>query len=193
VAAGRSLVTAVAASALRVVRVLALSPLCMPSVDEHLDVWIGVKLLPQIVEETIMAPRHDEQPMRYVQASLGTADVVLEQPKGRNLTHCRRKVSRCQAWPGNGAWIAGAMVLLLLGCAGLTCRPASITVAKKEERARLEATPRGFTSETGRLEELRRPEIVREYWVLDAGGTWHRISLEQYRAAEVGQVLDLCQ
>jgi hypothetical protein len=95
--------------------------------------------------------------------------------------------------PRNSAWIAGAIVLLLLGCAGLTCRPASITVAKKEERARLEATPSGFTSETGRLEELRTPEIVRDYWVLDAEGTWHRVSLGQYRSAEVGQALDLCQ
>jgi hypothetical protein len=124
---------------------------------------------------------------------LGTAGVAFKQPEGQNLTHCRGRVSRCQAWLGNSAWIAGALVVLLLGCAGLTCRPASITVAQKEERARLEATPRGFTSETGRLEELRRPEIVREYWVLDAGGTWHRVSLEQYRAAEVGQALDLCR
>ncbi len=66
-------------------------------------------------------------------------------------------------------------------------------MAKKEERARLEAMPRGYTAETGRLEELRRPEIVRDYWVLDADNTWHRVSLEQYRVAEVGQIIQLCR
>jgi hypothetical protein len=92
-----------------------------------------------------------------------------------------------------GTWIVSVLILALSGCAGLSCQEASITVAKKEERARLETVPDGYTSETGRLEELRRPEIVREYWVLDADGTWHRVSLEQYRATEVGQVLEICR
>ena len=101
--------------------------------------------------------------------------------------------------PKNGAcplpaWIAGVLALLVSGCAALSCQQASITVAKKEERARVDATPRGYTSETGRLEEIRRPEIVRDYWVLDAdNNTWHRVSFEQYRVAEVGQVLQLCR
>lgn len=89
--------------------------------------------------------------------------------------------------------IVGVLVLVVSGCAGLSCRQAPITVAKKEERGRLETTSRGYTSETGRLAEARKPEIVRDYWVQDAAGTWHRVSLEQYRAAEVGQVLDLCR
>jgi hypothetical protein len=93
---------------------------------------------------------------------------------------------------GSAAWIVGVL-LLASGCAGLSCQAASITVAKKEERARLEATPRGYTSETGRLEEIRRPEIVRDYWVLGADGTWHRVSSEKYRNAEVGQSLELCR
>jgi hypothetical protein len=66
-------------------------------------------------------------------------------------------------------------------------------VAKKEERSRLGTVPGGFTSETGRLEERRRPEIVREYWVQDTTGAWYRVSLEQYRAAEVDRPLELCQ
>ena len=88
---------------------------------------------------------------------------------------------------------AGGLVLVLSGCAGLSCQQTSITVAKKEERGRLETVPRGYTTETGRLEELRRPEIVRDYWVQDATGTWHRVSLEQYRAVEVGRPLELCR
>ena len=95
--------------------------------------------------------------------------------------------------PRLASWVAGVLALLVSGCAGLSCRPASITVAKKEERARLDATPRGYTSETGRLEEIRRPEIVRDYWVLDSEGTWYRVSIEQYRTAEVGQGLELCR
>ena len=95
-------------------------------------------------------------------------------------------------WP-RPAWIAGVLALLVSGCASLSCQPAAITVARKEERARLDATPRGYTSETGRLEEVRRPEIVQDYWVLDTDGTWHRVSIEQYRTAEVGQSLELCR
>ena len=91
------------------------------------------------------------------------------------------------------SWIVSVLVLALSGCAGLSCQPASITVAKKEERTRLETVPHGYTTETGRLEELRRPEIVRDYWVQDADGTWHRVALEQYRAIEVGQVLEICR
>jgi hypothetical protein len=98
-------------------------------------------------------------------------------------------------WRGLAIRIAAACALglALSGCAGLSCQPTSITVAKKEERGRLETVPGGYTTETGRLEERRRPEIVRDYWVQDAAGTWHRVSLEQYRAAEVGRPLELCR
>jgi hypothetical protein len=97
-------------------------------------------------------------------------------------------------WRGIAIWIAAAgLILVFSGCAGLACQQTLITVARKEERGRLETVPRGYTTETGRLEELRRPEIVRDYWVQDATGTWHRVSLEQYRAAEVGRPLELCR
>ncbi len=102
--------------------------------------------------------------------------------------------------PKSGPWrgiatgiVVGALGLVLSGCASLSCEQTSVTVAKKEERGRLETVPRGYTTETGRLEELRRPEIVRDYWVQDATGTWHRISLEQYRAVEVGRPLEICR
>jgi len=91
-------------------------------------------------------------------------------------------------------WIAaGALGLALSGCAGLSCQATSFTVARKEERGRLETVPRGYTTETGRLEELRRPEIVRDYWIQDDTGAWHRVSLEQYRVAEIGRPLELCR
>ena len=97
-------------------------------------------------------------------------------------------------WRGIAIWIAaGTLGLVLSGCASLSCEQTSVTVAKKEERGRLETVPRGYTSETGRLEELRRPEIVRDYWIQDATGAWYRVSLEQYRAAEVGRPLGLCR
>lgn len=88
---------------------------------------------------------------------------------------------------------AGALGLALSGCAGLSCQGTSVTVARKEERGRLETIPRGYTTETGRLEELRRPEIVRDYWIQDTTGAWHRVSLEQYRASEVGRPFEVCR
>ncbi len=95
------------------------------------------------------------------------------------------------AYQGVTMWIAAVLVLVFSGCASLSCQQTPITVAKKEERGRLDTIPRGYTAETGGLEEIRRPEIVRDYWVQDAEGTWHRVSVEQYRTAEVGQVLEL--
>jgi len=89
--------------------------------------------------------------------------------------------------------IAAVLVLVSSGCASLSCQQTSITVAKKEERGRLDTIPRGYTAETGGLKEIRRPEIAHDYWVQDAEGSWHRVSVEQYRAAEVGQVFELCR
>jgi hypothetical protein len=89
-----------------------------------------------------------------------------------------------------------AWVLLLVafpGCASLSCRSVPVMVVKKEERSRLETTPRGYSAETGRLEELRRPEIVRDYWVQDDEGGWHRVSFETYREAVVGRRMDVCK
>ena len=67
-------------------------------------------------------------------------------------------------------------------------------MAAKEERARLDMVPRGIqTTEAGRLEDLRAPEIVRDYWVRADDGTWYRVSLDKFRAAEVGRPLELCR
>ena len=94
---------------------------------------------------------------------------------------------------GAATWILTVLILALSGCASFSCQRVSIEVVKKEERARLEAVPRGYTTETGRLEELRRPEIVRDYWVQAADGAWHPVSLETYQVAEAGQPLEICR
>lgn len=70
----------------------------------------------------------------------------------------------------------------------------AVTVAQKEERARLDLVSHGaFTSETGYLKEARVPEVVREYWVRAQDGTWYRVSADQYRAVEAGGSVELCR
>ena len=90
------------------------------------------------------------------------------------------------------------LAALLLGstsCASATCRPASIVVADKEERGRVDNASRGLyrTTETGRLEPAVTPEIVRQYWLRSAEGEWYRVSAEQYGAAEVGAAAEVCR
>ncbi len=91
--------------------------------------------------------------------------------------------------------IVGALLLVLAAsCSMPACRPLTIVVAQKEERARLESVPHGIrTTETGRLEEDRRTEIVRDYWVRAQDGTWYPVSIDRYSAAEVGRPLELCR
>jgi hypothetical protein len=84
--------------------------------------------------------------------------------------------------------------LSAFGCAALTCEPAMVLVARKEERPRLEMVHRGFrTNAVGRLEEIRTLEVVREYWVRADDGTWHRVSLEQFQGAEPGAPVEVCR
>jgi hypothetical protein len=84
--------------------------------------------------------------------------------------------------------------LLVAACASFSCRPLGITVAQKEERARLDMVSRGAeTTATGRLEVLQVPEIVRDYWVRAEDGTWYRVPLDTFRAAEVGRPLEICR
>lgn len=92
-------------------------------------------------------------------------------------------------WP-----LISLLLVLVASCSTPPCRPLTVTVADKEERSWLERVPGGIrTTETGRLEEGRRTEIVRKYWVRAQDGTWHPVSLEQYRAAEIGRSLELCR
>lgn len=91
--------------------------------------------------------------------------------------------------------VMGLTILLGVGgCAVFTCEPRSVLVAKKEERSRAELVPRGFrTTETGRVEEIRELEVVREYWIRSEDGMWHRVTAEQFQAAEIGRPMDLCR
>lgn len=88
----------------------------------------------------------------------------------------------------------GFLATLVAACSSLTCQPVPVTVAQKEERSRLDMVSHGVgTSATGRVEELRVPEVVREYWVRAQDGTWHRVSADQFRAVEVGGTVELCR
>ncbi len=85
--------------------------------------------------------------------------------------------------------------LSVAGCAALTCQPVSVPVAQKEERARVANVSQGLyrTTETGRLEPVATPGIVREYWVRSERGEWYRITDEQFKTAEVGSSIELCR
>jgi hypothetical protein len=85
-------------------------------------------------------------------------------------------------------------LLLLAGCSSWNCRPATIEVAKKDERATLE-TKSGIlrTTESGRVEEVIAPRIAREYWIQAADERWYRVSETTYRDAEIGRPLEVCR
>jgi hypothetical protein len=87
------------------------------------------------------------------------------------------------------------VVFAFAGCSTFACQPSRVSVANKREMARLQTVPGAMrTTETGRIEEdVRQSQIARDYWVQDREGTWHPVSAEQYRAAEVGRELEICK
>ena len=91
--------------------------------------------------------------------------------------------------------LLGAMLAATLhACASLTCAPATITVAAKDERPRLQSDPRGLaTDQLGRVKEQRREVIVSEYWVRDCEGHWYRVSETEWRTAEPGRAMTVCR
>jgi len=84
------------------------------------------------------------------------------------------------------------VALDLGGCAAVACQPQTIGVARKEERARPESTPGLRTTETGRR-EAPPLTVIRDYWVEAEDGTWHRVSAQQFQAAEVDGRLEICR
>ena len=95
-------------------------------------------------------------------------------------------------WVRGAAW--SVLASLVAACSVPTCEPVPVIVAQKEERERLEVVARGVgTSPTGNVEEIRVPQVVREYWVRAQDGTWYRVSEERYRAVEVGGSVESCR
>ena len=92
-------------------------------------------------------------------------------------------------------WIGVILLLpVAASCVVPTCHPITIVVSDKQERARLERVPYGIrNTETGRLEEDRRAEVVRDYWVRARSGEWYPVTLDRYRAAEVGGAIEVCR
>jgi hypothetical protein len=89
---------------------------------------------------------------------------------------------------------AALAALVVAGCAGSMCRPATIVVAAKETHARLESEFLGVTTDhAGRVVERRRDVIVLEYWVRDPDGRWHRVAEAAWRQAVVGEPLEVCR
>jgi len=86
------------------------------------------------------------------------------------------------------------LVVMLAGCAELTCTPTSIEVASKDQRMRMVSEFRGVTNDdAGRATELRKEKLVTEYWVADRQGRWYRVTQEQWREAQPGQPLTVCR
>lgn len=74
------------------------------------------------------------------------------------------------------------------------CDRTSIVVAQKDERTRVEerrGAPR--VTATGTVEETREMVPVREHWLRDAAGTSYRVTDTEFRAATVGQSMEVCR
>lgn len=85
------------------------------------------------------------------------------------------------------------VVAWLGGCASVACRPVTVVVESREERARPESEFVGIrTDEVGRVREVRRDRLVVDWWVRDTAGRWHLVDEEAYRAAEPGREIRVC-
>ena len=87
-----------------------------------------------------------------------------------------------------------ALLMVLSGCAALTCTPITIEVASKDTRTRMVSEFRGVTNdETGRVVDVRKEKLVPEYWVADRQGHSYLVTEEQWRDAQPGQPLTVCR
>ena len=86
------------------------------------------------------------------------------------------------------------MGTIVASCASISCKPAQIVVAQKEERLRTEQRTVGTRpTARGGVEEIRRDVTVREYWVRAVDNEWYRISEEQYEVAVPNATIDICR
>jgi hypothetical protein len=85
-------------------------------------------------------------------------------------------------------------VLALSGCATV-CRPATLEVAAKEDRARVVTEVRSVRAAdgSGRIVEQTVPRIVHDYLVRDPAGVWHHVSEAEWRGAQPGKPLEVCR
>jgi hypothetical protein len=97
--------------------------------------------------------------------------------------------------PALRALAAAPLVLALVaGCASLGGdMPASIVVADKDRRTRWDTTVLGQRRSpvTGRVEEIRREDLLDEYWLKATDGRWYRVSKDDWARAVVGQTMPL--
>ena len=113
-----------------------------------------------------------------------------------NESEVKRREQRARIGPMHPRplLLGATLAATLHACARLTCTPATITVAAKDERPRFSGEPRGLTTdELGRVKEQRREVIVSEYWVRDGEGHWHRVSETEWRAVAPGQTMTVCR
>ena len=84
-----------------------------------------------------------------------------------------------------------ALALLVAGCA--SSGPTTIMVIDKEVRAVWDDRIIGYQTSpvTNRVVEVRSNQIIREYWVKDIDGKWHRVSARDWYVARPGLPLDL--
>jgi hypothetical protein len=88
----------------------------------------------------------------------------------------------------------GLAVLILGGCALVTCQPITVVVAEKQERQRVDVVPiRVRTTETGRVEEAETARVTRTYWIRSQEGPWYPVSTSEFEAAHVGQSIQVCR
>jgi hypothetical protein len=119
-----------------------------------------------------------------VRVTVGSNDPEVKRPDG---------VGYSAAMRGRRVVVA-LLALALTGCAGVACAPATIVVAKKDDRSQLRSEPRGIrTDAQGRVSEVRREVIVTEYWVQDHEGRWYRLGEAAWRAVEPGQPVEVCR
>jgi hypothetical protein len=86
------------------------------------------------------------------------------------------------------------MGTIVASCASVSCKPAQIVVAEKEERLRREQKTVGTRPTVGGgVEEIRRDVTVREYWVRAVDNEWYRISEEQYEVVVPNATVDVCR
>ena len=85
------------------------------------------------------------------------------------------------------------LCLALAGCRTVGGEVTSIVVADKKIQPRWESRVVGITASpvTGRVVELRREEIVHEYWVKGTDGHWYRIGRPDWDAAAIGASLEI--